>query len=75
VDELLSGDAPEELVGSTYLVEEEILDSLGIISMVTFLETRFGITIDAEDVTLDNFESLDAVSAFVRAQLEPGRVD
>ena len=75
IDELLHGEPPDELVGSTYLVEEQILDSLGIMSMANFLETRFGITIDAEEVTLDNFETIYAISAFVSSKLERGRVN
>ena len=69
VDELLGGLAPDELDGTTYLIEEQIIDSLGIFSMVSFLEERFAITIAAEDVVLDNFETLDAICAFVESKL------
>ena len=74
IDELMNGAVPEELNGTTYLIEEEILDSLGIFSMVTFLETRFAITFEPEDITIDNFETLDAISALVRVKLDGGRV-
>ena len=72
VGELLGGQPPEELVGTTYLIEEQIIDSLGIVSMVSFLEERFAITIESEDVILDNFETLDAISAFVESKLRSG---
>ena len=69
VQEFLRGDAPDDLEGTTYLIEEEILDSLGIFSLVSFIEERFGVTIDEEEVTIDNFETLDAICALVDSKL------
>lgn len=73
VEELLHGDVPHELVGTTYLIEEQIIDSLGIFAMVAFLEERFGVTIEAEEVTVDNFETLDAICHFVSSKMDRGR--
>jgi acyl carrier protein len=73
IEELLHGDAPDELSGTTYLIEEQIIDSLGIFQLVAFLEERFGIVIDAEDVTIDNFETLDSISQLVNSTLDATR--
>ena len=75
VEELLHGDSPDELSGSTYLIEEEIIDSLGIFEMVAFLEQRFSVTIEAEEVTIDNFETLDAICRLVDSKVDRERSD
>jgi acyl carrier protein len=69
VDELLLGDTSEEFDGATDLIEEGFLDSLGIMSMVGFLEERFTVQIDAEEVTIENFETMDAICALVAGKL------
>lgn len=47
------------------LLEEEIIDSLGIFTLVSFIEDEFGISIDPTDINLDNFQNLNAVTALV----------
>lgn len=71
-DELMADTPAAELDGNTHLIEEEILDSLAIFTMVTFLEERFSIQIDPEEVVLDNFETLGAIEQMVARHLDPG---
>ena len=47
------------------LLEEEIIDSLGIFTLVSFIEDKFGVAIDPTDINLDNFQNLDAITALV----------
>jgi acyl carrier protein len=68
--EALPGASDDELTDDTNLIEEEILDSLGIFALVEFLETTFGIRIEAEEVVMTNFETLASIEALV-ARLEP----
>jgi acyl carrier protein len=49
------------------LLEEEIVDSLGIFTLVSFIEEKFGVAIDPTDINLDNFQNLDAITALVDA--------
>jgi len=49
----------------TALLERGILDSLGILDVVSFLESEFSISIADEDLVPGNFQSLMALSAFV----------
>lgn len=52
---------------------EGLLDSLAIERVVVFLEEEFGITIHDDDVTAENLDSLDALSALVESKLRsPG---
>lgn len=58
-----------EIDGSLSLLEEEIIDSLGIFTLVSFIEETFGTVIDAEEVNLDNFDSLDSITKLVESKL------
>jgi len=63
--EAMQGAPPEELTDDTNLVEEEILDSLGIFALVEFLEETFGIKIEAEEVVMTNFQTVTTIEALV----------
>ena len=39
------------------LLEQRILDSLGVLKLVLFLERTFGIQVEDEDVVPENFQS------------------
>ena len=50
---------------NTALLEKGILDSLGILDVVSFLESEFSIAISDEDLLPENFQTLSTLSAFV----------
>lgn len=60
ISEFMDGQG-DALTDETRLVEEEIIDSLGIFLMLGFIKERFGIEVDPEDVTLENFASVNAI--------------
>lgn len=45
----------------TSLVDDRILDSLTVITMIADLENAFDIEIRAEEITPENFKSVDAI--------------
>jgi len=49
----------------TGLLEKGILDSLGILDVVTFLETEFSMAVSDDELVPENFQTLGALSAFV----------
>lgn len=51
------------------LVDSEIIDSLGIMMLVGFLEKDFGIEIDPEEILADNFVTIAAIDRLVSAKL------
>lgn len=50
---------------NTPLLEYGIIDSLGVLDLVTFLEQSFGIAIADEELTPDHFASITSISVFV----------
>lgn len=47
------------------LLSAGILDSLGILKMVSFLEERFGLTVPDEDVVFENFQNVRVMAEYV----------
>jgi acyl carrier protein len=47
------------------LLEGGILDSLGVLSLVGFIEKHYGITVSEDEMMPENFDSIDAIAAFV----------
>ncbi len=52
----------------TDLLATARLDSLGVVELIMQLERRFGITVELEDLELDNFRTLESIAAFVAAR-------
>ena len=47
-------------------LREGIIDSLGVMELVEFVQKTFGVKVDQQEVTPDNFDSLAKLAAFVR---------
>ena len=50
-----------EIDRGSRLLEEEILDSLGILVLISELESKFNITIPMEGIEIKDFETIAAV--------------
>lgn len=67
--EFLPGEDPGELTGETMLISTGILDSVATLRLVSFLEERFGITIDAYEADIEHLNTLADIAVLVRAKL------
>jgi acyl carrier protein len=47
------------------LLDSGLIDSLGILDIVAFLEENFGIQVGESDLRPDNFDSVGAIARFV----------
>lgn len=63
--EIIRGSTGGDLDPELSLLEEGILDSLGLQQLITFLEQKFGINIDDDDLMPENFESVNAIAALI----------
>ena len=63
--EIIHGSAGKDLDPDLSLLEEGILDSLGLQQLITFLEQKYDITVDDEDLMPENFESVNAIAALI----------
>jgi acyl carrier protein len=65
LDEFLPGEDPRELTESTPLITGGVLDSIGTLKLVTFLEEQFGITIEAHEAGVEHLDTIARISALV----------
>lgn len=52
-------------------LETGVVDSLGVMELVMFVEERFGIEVRDRDVVPANFDSISYLSAFIRSRMGP----
>jgi acyl carrier protein len=65
LDELTQGRGITEIGRDENLLSKGIVDSHGVMELVGFLEQRYGISVGDEDLTPENFESVERIEAFV----------
>jgi len=63
--EYLPGEAPENLRDDTPLLTSGILDSMATLSLVSFIETTFGISVEAHETGVANFDRIADIAALV----------
>jgi acyl carrier protein len=68
VDELRFRGSAKDLKNDYQLLENEVLDSMGIFSVVSFLEVEFGIEVDDEDLVPENFGTIDDIARLVEGK-------
>jgi acyl carrier protein len=68
IDNFLYGQ-PLNLQPADSLLEKGIIDSTGVLELVTFLETQYAFTIEDDEVVPDNLDSLQNLTAFVTRKL------
>jgi acyl carrier protein len=56
------------LEDTSRLLEDGILDSLGVLELVNHLQDELGIAIEDEELVPENFSSIDAIAAFVETK-------
>ena len=54
-----------DLTPDTRLIEDGILDSLDLVTLVTDINDTYKINIDAEDITPENFNTIGDISALI----------
>lgn len=59
---------PAQLTSEASLLDMEVIDSLGIYELVSYIETTYGVTVDDIDVTPANFETLESIRRYVEAR-------
>ena len=73
LEELLSAGTRPSIAPEESLINAGVIDSLGMLRLITFVEQEFGITVGDGDVGTDNFETLRKITAFIeRKTAEPG---
>ena len=70
--ELVQDPALLPLANDTSLLETGVLDSLSLLKLVLFVQEKFGIGVDDVDLVPEHFDSVDAISRYLRSRAGEG---
>ena len=56
------------LTSDADLLGSGLIDSLGVMQLITFVEQEFSFKIPLEDMTIENFMTVDAIAAYVKSR-------
>jgi acyl carrier protein len=68
VETFLFGDG-DQLQEDTSFLDDGIIDSTGILELITFLEETYNITIDDDELVPANFDSLANISNYLKRKI------
>jgi acyl carrier protein len=57
--------SPDELTPEYPLIEQHVIDSLGMLKLVALLEEQFGVDVDDVDLVPTNFSTIAEIAAVV----------
>ena len=70
IENFLFGNA-DGLTDDTSFLEEGIIDSTGVLELVTYLEEEFNIKIEDDELIPENLDSINNVTAFLQRKTNP----
>ena len=62
--ELLS-EIEQPLSQESLLIESGLIDSFGIVEIVSFIEEKFGVSLENDDLVIENFNTISAIAGLV----------
>jgi acyl carrier protein len=65
VDNFLFGDTTVPLGEDDSLLQKGLIDSTGILEVVSFIEEKFGIGVKDDELIPDNLDSISAITQYV----------
>ncbi len=65
LSEFLPGEQPSNLRDDTPLTTSGIVDSVGLLRLVGFIEEHYGIVVEAHDANVANFDRIADMAAFI----------
>lgn len=68
IDNFLFGDTSQEIADDTSLIDNNLVDSTGVLELVFFLETTFDIKVADTEVVPDNLDSIGAMAAYIETK-------
>jgi len=56
---------PKALEDRTSLLDQGIIDSTGVLEVIMFIESTFGMTVEDSEMLPENLDSIERIAAFV----------
>jgi acyl carrier protein len=71
VDEFMPDMSPDELDSDFDLQTGGAVDSLGLLKLVAWMESEFGVSVDESELGPDSLRTVDSIKAFIDERREP----
>ena len=68
VENFLFGDTTQDLSDNVSLIENNIIDSTGVLELVGFVETTFDVTVADADIVPANFDTIGKLAGFIASK-------
>jgi len=65
VSEFLPGESLGNLKDDTPLRTSGVLDSMGLLKLVSFVESQYGIELEAHETSIENFDTIEAIASLI----------
>lgn len=63
----------KKITDNDNIIKEGIIDSLGLMHLINYIEETFSLKIDDEELIPDNFETVEVISSLIRRLMESGK--
>ncbi|RJQ17672.1 MAG: acyl carrier protein [Nitrospiraceae bacterium] len=73
LENFLYGQDDNSLSDDISFLEKGIIDSTGVLELVSFIEEKYGISVDDEEMIPDNLDSVNKLSAFIDRRAGNGK--
>jgi acyl carrier protein len=70
--EFLPGEKASNLPDDTPLRSSGIIDSVGLLRMIDFIENRYSIQVEAHEAGVENFDRIEDIAAFIQNKRRAG---
>jgi len=67
IDRLAKSDEQRNISDEDNIIVAGIVDSLGIMHLISFLEENFSVNVPDEDILPENFESIDSIVRYIQS--------
>lgn len=68
---LLFSDSGFDYPDDASFLEEGIVDSIGVLELVGFIEETFGVSVEDREIVPDNFDSVTRLAGYIRRKIQP----
>jgi acyl carrier protein len=62
---------PKSLEDRTSLLDQGIIDSTGVLEVIMYIESTFGVTVEDSEMLPENLDSIERIAAFVARKQVP----
>ncbi|MGH8195599.1 MAG: acyl carrier protein [Woeseiaceae bacterium] len=74
LQDFLPGEEPDTLEDSTPLITGGVLDSIATIKFATFVDTAYGVNLEAHELSADYIDTVSDMATLIHAKLQDKRV-